>query len=61
MGAATANIGPSPPQYQFSSFRSFCCIILILRSLRSKRLEGCRPVCGLMVRDALRAPHHEGL
>src|SRR5215467_4005226 len=27
---------------------------------RERRLEGCRPVCGLMVRDALRAPHHEG-
>ena len=33
---------------------------LILRSPRSGRLEGCRPRC-LMVRDALRAPHHEGL
>src|SRR5262249_33118155 len=25
---------------------------LIQRSLRSKRLEGCCPICGLMVRDA---------
>src|SRR5262249_20925458 len=27
---------------------------------RKRRLEGCGPACGLMVRDALRAPHHEG-
>jgi hypothetical protein len=32
---------------------------LILRSLQSRRLEG--SAAGLMVRDALRAPHHEGL
>src|SRR5207253_5097352 len=32
-----------------------------LRSPRSGRLEGCRPQTGLMVRDALRAPHHEEL
>ena len=43
IGAATANIGPSPPQYQFSSFRSLCCIILILRSLRSKRSKDAGP------------------
>src|ERR1043166_2527730 len=35
---------------------------LTLRSAPCARLEGCRPVCGLMVRDgACAPPHHEGL
>jgi len=60
-GLAMLQSDPAGSDCNGSAVLSQSCLILILRRPRSGRLEGCRPQTGLMVRDALRAPHHEEL